>query len=104
MYLRDGDKLFLIGMAEELRSLQREILKARRHLSSLEARFQRLRTKVYGKPQEDKRLMEIEKEFKTKYPNLPVRREVLALVGTEPYNPPSEDKEITRYIVAERYD
>lgn len=90
-------------MAEELRTLQKEIVKTRKHLSSLETRFQKVRTKVYAKSREQ-RLAEIEQEFKASYPNLPVRRELLAVVGTEPYNPPSKDKEVTRRIVAERYD
>ena len=89
-------------MVQKLRNLEREIVKTRKYLSSLEARFQRERMKMYG-TQEEQRLAEIESEFKAKYPNLRVRRELLALVGTEPYNPPSEDKAIARRIVAERY-
>jgi len=90
-------------MAEELRNLQREIVKTRRYLSSLEARFQKVRARLYGRTSEEQRLAEVEREFRAKYPDLPVRRELLALVGTEPYNPPSKDKEVTRQIVAERY-
>lgn len=89
-------------MEEELRHLQKEIEKTRKYLSSLESKFHKVMSKVHNKSEE--RIEEIEKEFKSNYPDLPVRRELLALVGTEPYNPPSNDKEITRRITAERYD
>jgi len=34
-------KYLLMGMTEELRNLQREISKTRKHLSNLEARYQK---------------------------------------------------------------
>lgn len=89
-------------MPERIREIQREIVKTRRYLFNLEAKLQKARMKMYSSGDEQ-RIAEIESEFKAKYPNLPVRRELLALVGTEPYNAPSEDKEVTRRNVAERY-
>jgi len=93
-------------MTEELRNLQKEILRTRRYLSSLEGRLQKLRhpsaSRNYAKA-EERRLARVESEFRRKYPQLTVRRSLLAIVGTEPYNSPSLDKAVTRQIVAERY-
>lgn len=89
-------------MAEELRYLQREIWKVRQYLSRLEYKVMKTQRKLLWE-NEEQRLKCLEAELKRKNPKVAIDRELLRLVGTEPYNPPSKDKEITRQIVAERY-
>ncbi len=75
----------------------------RKHLSSLEAKFRKVKPEKRTASAEKERITKIGREFRAKFPNLHVRKELLALVGTEPLNPVKKDKEITRKIVAERY-
>lgn len=49
------------------------------------------------------RLKELESTLLKHSPDMKINYDLLKLVGTEPYNPPSQDKEIVRRIVAERY-
>ena len=56
-----------------------------------------------GREAEKNRLKKLEAELKKKLPGIKVDKDLLRLVGTEPYNPRSQDKEIVRRIVAERY-
>ena len=50
------------------------------------------------------RITSIQAEFRKKYPNIAVRKELLAIVGTEKRRSPSKDHDLARRIVAERYE
>jgi hypothetical protein len=52
---------------------------------------------------EKQRLARLESAFKTKYPSLEIDKSVLKLVRSEPYNPPSKDKEVNRRITTKPY-
>lgn len=56
-----------------------------------------------GRESEKNRLRNLEAELKKKLPGIKVDKDLLRLVGTEPYNPRPQDKEIVRRVVAERY-
>jgi hypothetical protein len=92
-------------MTEEI-ELKRKIRKTRKYLSSLEDSLRKMNAKKKKARNVKKRrkVDNIESEFKKRFPNLQPRKSLLALVGTEPPNPPSLDKDLTRQIVAERYD
>lgn len=49
------------------------------------------------------RLRELERQLRKHNPDMKINYDLFKLVGTMPYNPPSQDKEIIRRIVAERY-
>jgi hypothetical protein len=84
--------------------LQKEIQKTRQHLNKLETQLHRMKyRKLAGTENEEQRIRRVEAEFKRKYPNIDISRNLLRLVGTEPYNPRWKDKEVTRQIIAERY-
>lgn len=83
--------------------LQKEIQKTRNYLRKLEMQLRRVGYRPVKRETEEQRIKRLEAEFKKKYPNLEVDTSILKLVGTEPYNPPSKDKEVTRRIIAERY-
>ena len=84
--------------------LQHRIRKTRKYLYRLETELHRAENVATGKEAEERRIERLEKAFKKKYPYLEIDRSILMLVGTEPYNPPSEDKAVNRRILAERYD
>lgn len=84
---------------EEIQYIKKQIKREMNHLRELYARV----STIARKKPEKYRLKKLEQELLKKNPNIKVDRELLALVGTEPYNPPSQDKEIVRRIVAERY-
>ena len=95
----------ITGMTEEL-ELKKEIIRTRRYLSGLEESLQPMQGK---KGKSERATMTTssktnEEEFRKKFPHLRPRKSILALVGTEPRNPPSLDKKLTRQIVAERYE
>jgi hypothetical protein len=83
--------------------LQHRIRKTRQYLHRLETELDRARYITARKETAEQRLERLEREFKKKYPHLEIERSVLRLVGTEPYNPPLEDKAVNRRIIAERY-
>ena len=81
--------------------LQHRIQKTRRYLHRLETELDRARYVTGGRKQTaEQRIEQLEKEFKKKYPDLEIDRRVLRLVGSEPYNSPSEDKAVNRRIIA----
>lgn len=83
--------------------LQVRIRRTKQYLNRLETELQRAKYVTRRKESEEQRLQRLEREFKKKYPHSDIDRSVLKLVGTEPYNPPSEDKAVNRRIIAERY-
>jgi hypothetical protein len=83
--------------------LQHRIQKTRRYLHRLETELDRAKYVTARKQTEEEKIARLEREFRKKYPRLEIDRSVLRLVGTEPYNPPSEDKAVNRRITAERY-
>jgi uncharacterized protein (UPF0335 family) len=87
-------------MAEDIQYIKKQLEKEMNHLKSLYSKVNRLEKK---KEPENYRIKKIEQELKRTNPGLKVDRELLKLVGTEPYSPPSQDKETTRRIIAERY-
>ena len=84
--------------------LRHRIQKTRRYLHRLETELHRAKHVAAPKETEERRIERLEKAFKKKYPHLEIDRSILRLVGTELYNPPSEDKAVNRRILAERYD
>ncbi len=86
---------------EEIQYIKKQIEREMNHLRELYSRVSTIARKQ--KEPEKYRLKKLEQELLKKNPNIKVDSELLALVGTEPYNPPSQDKEIVRRIVAERY-
>lgn len=86
---------------EEMQYIKKQLEKEMSHLRQLYSRISRVERRQ--KEPEKYRLRKLAQELKKKMPGIEVDRELLALVGTEPYNPPSQDKEIVRRIVAERY-
>jgi hypothetical protein len=73
-----------------------------REISHLKDQYDRLKR---GKKKSNiDRIKVLEKQIREHNPNMKINYELLRLVGTEPYNPLSQDKEIVRRIVAERYD
>lgn len=93
-------------MTEELRSLQKKIVKTKRYLSSLEARFQKVRTMTYGMKPEEQRLEKLKQELRKEYPEIeftPKTMRLLRLVGTLPYSPVERDKEDIAEAVAREY-
>jgi len=95
-------KYLLMGMTEELRNLQREISKTRKHLSNLEARYQKAAIKAQSET-EEQRLKRLERELREEYPNLKIRRSLLKLVGTLPYSPVEKDSEDIAEAIAGKY-
>lgn len=87
-------------MAEDIQYIKRQIKKEMDHLRDLYSKINRIEKK---KEPEKYRIKKLEQELMRKNPNIEIDRELLALVGTEPYNPPSQDKEIVRRIAAELY-
>lgn len=81
--------------------IKKQIEKEMSHLRELYSRIGRVEKRQ--KEPERYRLKKLEQELRKKSPGIKVDKELLRLVGTEPYNPPSQDKEIVRRIVAERY-
>lgn len=87
-------------MAEDIQYIKKQIEKEMIHLRDLYVKISRIERK---QEPEKYRVKKLEAELLRKNPCIEVDRDLLALVGTEPYNPPSQDKEIVRRIVAERY-
>jgi hypothetical protein len=90
----------MMHMAEDIRYIKRQIEKEMNHLRDLYTRINRIERE---REPEKYRIKKLEKELTRKNPGVEIDRDLLALVGTEPYNPPSQDKEVVRRIVAERY-
>ena len=88
-------------VGEETQYVKKQVKKEINHLKELYGRVSRIERK--GKESEKDRLKKLEAELKKKLPGVKVDKDLLRLVGTEPYNPRSQDKEIVRRIVAERY-
>jgi len=86
-------------MTEEIQYIKKQLEKEMSHLRALYSRISR----VEKREPEKYRLNKLEQELQQKNPGIKVDRELLSLVGTEPYNSTSQDKEIVRRIVAERY-
>lgn len=89
-------------MANEIGELRKELAKVRQELSRIEYRISYLELELLKLFAED-RVKILEKEINEAYPNLKVDREILELVGIQPYNPVEKDKEIIREAVSERY-
>lgn len=70
------------------------------HLRDLYSKVSKIERK---KEPEKYRVRRIEQELLKKNPDVRIDRELLSLVGTDPYSPPSQDKEIVRRVAAERY-
>jgi hypothetical protein len=87
-------------MAEDIQYIKKQVKKEINHLKGLYSRISKMEKR---KEPERYRIKKLEQELFRKNPNANIDRELLALVGTEPYNPPSHDKEIVRRIAAERY-
>jgi signal recognition particle GTPase len=87
-------------MAEDIQYIKKQIKKEMNHLRDLYSKINRIERK---KEPEKHSIKKLEQELMRKNPDIEIDRELLALVGTEPYNPPSQDKELVRRIVAERY-
>ncbi len=87
-------------MAEDIRYIKKQIKKEMNHLRDLYSKINRIERK---KEPEKYSIKKLEQELIRKNPDIEIDRELLALVGTEPYNPPSQDKELVRRLVAERY-
>ncbi|HEX9845903.1 MAG TPA: hypothetical protein VGA92_05500 [Candidatus Nitrosotenuis sp.] len=87
-------------MAEDIQYIKKQIKKEMNHLRDLYSKINRIEKK---KEPENYRIKKLEQELMRRNPNIEIDRELLALVGTEPYNPPSQDKEVVRRITAERY-
>ncbi len=90
-------------MAEELRDVQKEIWKVREYLARIEERVMRVQMKM--EPEEE-RVSKLKEELRKEYPDLeftPRILRLLRLVGTQPYNPVSRDKEVIREAIADRY-
>ncbi len=87
-------------MAEDIQYIKRQIKKEMNHLRDLYSKINRIEKK---KETEKHRVKKLEQELMRKNPNIEIDWELLALVGTEPHNPPSQDKEVVRRIVAERH-
>jgi len=86
-------------MAEYSEYVKKQIEKEISHLKDQYGRLKR-----GGKKKNSAyRMKELERQLKEHNPDMKINYELLKLVGTEPYNPPSQDKEIVRRIVAERY-
>ena len=84
--------------------LQHRIRKTRQYLHRLETEIHRAKyRRPVRKKAEEQRIARLAREFKKKYPYLEADSSILKLVGTEPHNPPSKDKEVNRRIMAERY-
>jgi hypothetical protein len=78
-------------------------MKTRRYLHGFEAEMRRAMCVKARKETEEQRLARLERAFKRRHPRLEIDRSILKLVGSEPYNPPSKDKQVNRRIIAERY-
>jgi signal recognition particle GTPase len=87
-------------MAEDIQYIKKQIEKEMNHLKHLYNKINRIERK---KESRKDRIKKLEKELMRKNPDIEIDRELLALVGTESQNTPSQDKEIVRRIVAERY-
>lgn len=93
-------------MTEELRTIQRELAKTRRYLSSLEAKYQRAAIKMRSSTEEEKRLESLKQELRREYPNMkftPKTMKLLKTVGTLPYSPVEKDKEDIAEAIAREY-
>jgi len=55
-----------------------------------------------GKKVNASSLKDLERQLREHNPDIKINYELLKLVGTEPYSPSSQDKEIVRRIVAQR--
>jgi hypothetical protein len=84
-------------MAEYSEYVKKQI---EREISHLKDQYGRL--KRGGRKKSASRMKELERQLREHNPDMKINYELLKLVGTEPYNPPSQDKEIVRRIVAER--
>ncbi len=87
-----------------MQSAIREELTALREVATqLNERVERLE-RLLG---EEEDLTEVqrqaEEEFRQKYPNIPISKALLRLVGTIPPNPPEQDWEVIRRAVVEHY-
>ncbi len=89
-------------MAEEIRYLQRELIKARRYLFRLEYKVFKTQQKLMGRTEEE-RIKRLEVELKRKYPDTKVDRELLSLVGTLPKIPRSMERQALAEAIAEKY-
>jgi hypothetical protein len=72
-----------------------------REINHLKDQYDRL--KKSKKKNNAGRLKELERKVRKHNPAMKINYDLLRLVGTEPYNPVSYDKELVRRIVAERY-
>ena len=91
-------------MTQELQELRRQIEKTRKHLDSLEHRLIKMQEKSKTeKMTGDERILKLSKQVRSKYPDLEIDKDVLALVGTLPSLSMTKDKEIVRKVIAERY-
>jgi hypothetical protein len=86
-------------MAEYSEYVKKQIEKEISHLKDQYSRLKRGRRKKNSAY----RLKDLERQLREHNPDMKINYELLKLVGTEPYNPPSQDKEIVRRIVSERY-
>lgn len=87
-------------MAEDIQYIKKQIEKEMNHLRDLYSKLNKIERK---REPEKYRIKKLEQELKKRNPGIEIDRDLLSLVGTLPYNPPSQDKEIVRRIVAERY-
>jgi restriction endonuclease S subunit len=84
--------------------LERKIEKAREQLYRLETQLLRIQRQAPARRgTQEQKLNRLEAQFKKKYPNVKVDRELLSLVGTLPRIPRSVEKQIIRDAVAERH-
>lgn len=85
---------------EDIEYLKRQIEKEMDHLRDLYSKINRMEREQQP---EQYRLERIESELKKKFPDMKVDKNLLRLVGTMSYHPPSRDKKVVRRIIAERH-
>jgi hypothetical protein len=93
-------------MAEEITYLKKELEKVREILFRAENRLAVIERR-YSKENEAKRIRKLKEELKRDYPNMrftPRVLRLLRLVGTQPYNPISKDKEAIMEAITARYE
>lgn len=93
-------------MVEEIIYLKRELERAREILFRAENRLAIIERK-YSKENEAERVRKLKEELKKDYPNMrftPRVLRLLRLVGTQPYNPVSRDKEAIMEAITAGYE
>jgi len=85
-------------------AIREEVIALREVVAQLNERVERLERLL----EEEEDLTEVqrqaEEELRQKYPNLPVPKDLLRLVGIMPPNPPEQDWEVIRRAATDRYD